>query len=151
MGSGDARSLRGYHNVAIVVEGGREVGLLDIPGLDQIASEALGTLLGQRPNGVQMQLLRMILRVGRVEDDVVSSIPVQDAVHHVLAFGQGLRSLWLGAGHRGTDELDVLVVVVRQNEGQTRTIAITERSGIEVHPTGLRFGAVYLQINNIIR
>jgi len=31
MGSGNARSLRGYHNVAIVVERGREVGLLNIP------------------------------------------------------------------------------------------------------------------------
>jgi len=145
MGCGYSRSQRGDHNVVIVVESGREVGLLHIPGLDKVAREALGTLLGQCPNGVQMQLLGMILCVGRVEYDVVLSVPVEDAVHHILALGQGLQCLWLGTGHRGAQELDVLIVVVRQDEGQTGSIAVTERSGIEINPTGLRFGTINLR------
>lgn len=61
-----------------------------------------------------MQLLGMLLRVGRVEDDVVRDIPMEYAIHDKFASGQGFQ---LGGAHVCGKQLQLLVIVVGQDEG----------------------------------
>lgn len=93
-----------------------------------------------------MHLLRMLLRVGRIEDDVMCGIPMQYAIHNEFTRSQRFHC---ARAHIRGEQLQLLVIIMGQHEGQTGTITILERSRVQIHPASFRFHAVVLREGEI--